>query len=152
MNVKAVDLAKYVVQKCTTEKRPVSNLQLQKIMYFLQAVYCKWSNGDLLFEDSFEAWPYGPVLPEVYRLYSANGSGVICKSYGVKNPFCGNEGTMRFVDDGIMFLRRKSPWDLVRISHAPGSPWSRVWCNGAGYKCRIPNDYIVESAKKGLVR
>ena len=35
----ALDIAKYIVDKCTTEKCPITNLQLQKIMYFLQKKY-----------------------------------------------------------------------------------------------------------------
>ena len=37
----ASQLAHYVVDKCTKDGKPVSNLQLQKILYFIQAVYCK---------------------------------------------------------------------------------------------------------------
>lgn len=32
----ALDIAKYIVDKCTVEKCPITNLQLQKILYFLQ--------------------------------------------------------------------------------------------------------------------
>lgn len=32
----ALDVAKYIVNKCTSENRPITNLQLQKILYFLQ--------------------------------------------------------------------------------------------------------------------
>lgn len=36
----AMEVARYVVSKCATDEVPVSNLQLQKILYFLQYVYC----------------------------------------------------------------------------------------------------------------
>lgn len=136
----ARDLAHYVVDKCTTEGHPVSNLQLQKIMYFLQSVYCS-ATGSLLFEEEFEAWPYGPVLSGVYREYSSFGGGLIVRNYdGIDPNILGN--AKDFIDQGIETLRGKSPWDLVKTSHAEGSPWSEIWQGGIGYKHRIPNRLI----------
>lgn len=51
----AMSLAKYTVTKCEKDNQPISNLQLQKMMYFLQSVYCRSTGGDLLFADQFEA-------------------------------------------------------------------------------------------------
>ena len=35
----AIDIAKYIIGKCTADNQPISNLQLQKILYFLQRKY-----------------------------------------------------------------------------------------------------------------
>ena len=32
----AVELAKYIVSKCIKDEHPISNLQLQKILYYIQ--------------------------------------------------------------------------------------------------------------------
>lgn len=32
----ALEIAKYVVNKCTVDRHPISNLQLQKILYYIQ--------------------------------------------------------------------------------------------------------------------
>lgn len=37
----AVDLSKYIVYKCITEGQPISNLQLQKILYYIQRNFLK---------------------------------------------------------------------------------------------------------------
>ncbi len=137
-------LAHYVVDKCTEERYPVSNLQLQKIMYFLQSVYCE-ATGQLLFEEEFEAWPYGPVLSDVYREFSSYGGGLICRNYDDFDPNMLGAAKV-FIDEGIQVLRQKSPWDLVATSHADGSPWSVVWNSGAGYKKTIPNNLICKSS------
>ena len=34
---KALDIAEYIINKCTIESYPISNLQLQKIMYYIQS-------------------------------------------------------------------------------------------------------------------
>lgn len=140
----ASQLAHYVVDKCTEDREPVSNLQLQKIMYFLQSVYCE-ATSDLLFADEFEAWPYGPVLSDVYREFSSYGGGLICRNYDDFNS-CPFGDRKVFIDEGIKVLRRMSPWDLVKTSHADGSPWSVVWNDGVGYKDTIPNSLIRSSS------
>lgn len=139
-------LAHYVVHKCSSDEQSVSNLQLQKMLYFLQTVYSKSGNG-LLFKDEFEAWPYGPVMRDVYREYSSYGGCSIYKKYpGIeKLDF---KGQKRFIDDGIEYLREKYPWDLVKIAHAKNSPWDLIYRDGRGYKEPIPNNLILESSAK----
>lgn len=147
--LKAATLAHYVVDKCTRDGRPVSNLQLQKIMYFLQSVFCRVSSGELLFLDSFEAWPYGPVLSDVYSEYSSFGGRVIEMRYqNVESVLDDNPALKKFIDDGIEDLRTKYPWDLVRLSHAQDSPWACIYDGGRGYKNLIPNNLIIEAAHK----
>lgn len=141
-------LAQYVVDKCYSEDRPVSNLQLQKILYFLQIVYCRAKDGqELLFPDEFQAWPYGPVLPDVYWEYSEYGGRVIKKRFNVMPP-CPPD-VMSFLNEGIEVLSKKSPWDLVRTSHAKGSPWEQVYKDGCGYKQTIPNELLIAAACEG---
>lgn len=142
----AQQLAHYVVDKCTRDGHPVSNLQLQKIMYFLQCVYCS-ATGALLFPEEFEAWPYGPVLSGVYHEYSLHGGRLIFERRNDVDPhFLGP--AQAFIDDGIEILREESPWDLVKTSHAKGSPWETVWNGGAGYKQAIPNSEIRRTSCK----
>lgn len=31
----ALDMAKYIIDKCTKDRSPISNLQLQKILYYI---------------------------------------------------------------------------------------------------------------------
>lgn len=45
-----MDIAKYAVNRQYKSNRPISNLQLQKILYFLQIVFTS-KTGHLLFAD-----------------------------------------------------------------------------------------------------
>ncbi|MGP1561628.1 MAG: Panacea domain-containing protein [Helicobacteraceae bacterium] len=74
--MKAINLAKYVINYSIKMSYPVSNLQLQKILYFLNLFFCK-KYGDFLIDDNFEAWKYGPVISEVYQEYSIYGGNAI---------------------------------------------------------------------------
>ena len=52
----------------------MTNLRLQKLLYFAQGWHLA-RFGRPLFDASIEAWPYGPVVPEVYRAYKEYGAG-----------------------------------------------------------------------------
>lgn len=140
------ELAHYVIQYCTLQSTPISNLQLQKILYFLQTVFGK-SYGRLLFKERFEAWPYGPVLPDIYYEYSSYGSSLISEVYPELDAAMFSSIRV-FLDNGIDFLRSKSPWDLVKLAHAEGSPWHSVWRNGDGRGSEIPNELLLGDAER----
>ena len=56
----------------------VTNLQLQKIMYF--AMRNQKDNIELLsemYDEAFYVWHYGPVIPSIHRKYSGYGSRTI---------------------------------------------------------------------------
>lgn len=143
---KAMDLAHYIVDKSTRDDKPVSNLQLQKMMYFIQYTHCKYYGEPLFDDEEFQAWQYGPVVPSVYDEYSSYGGRAITELYeGVdRKTLFGRLAD--WVDSGIRVLRKYSPWDLVSVAHAKGSPWYQIWNNGAGRYDTIPNSLILESA------
>lgn len=65
-------IARYVIHRCSQNRRPISNLKLQKILYFIQAEFLVAMNK-LCFEDDIEAWSSGPVVPAVYFEYRIYG-------------------------------------------------------------------------------
>ena len=46
-------------------------MKLQKLCYYAQGIYM--ANGELLFEEDFQAWTYGPVIPALYDEYKEYG-------------------------------------------------------------------------------
>lgn len=140
--MKAIDLAHYVINKCTEDKKFINNIQLQRILYFIQLTYCRATNGKLLFSESFEAWPYGPIVVSVYQEYIDLGARFINKKYTINI----DNKLASFLNSGIEILREKYPWDLIRSSNAPGSPWDKIYQNGSGYKKIIPNKLIICAA------
>ena len=54
---------------CIFEKlEEVTPLMLQKLLYFIQGVYCALY-GKPIFEEDCRAWLHGPVYPEVYDMF-----------------------------------------------------------------------------------
>jgi len=58
------------------EEGALSNLKLQKLLYYAQGHYLARNNRPL-FDDDIQAWAHGPVVPSVYREYSSYGSAAI---------------------------------------------------------------------------
>ena len=52
----ALELSKYIVTKCINDGKPISNLQLQKILYYIQRDFLK--QGEPAFSDTIEAWQF----------------------------------------------------------------------------------------------
>jgi len=77
------NVAKYLIYLASQEfvgdnqeREGMSNLKLQKMLYFAQAYYLA-KHGRPLFKGKIEAWEYGPVVPTVYRKFRKYGSNSI---------------------------------------------------------------------------
>lgn len=68
----AMDIADYVVKRCAEQRQPVSNLQLQKILYYIQLNFFLMFDK-CAFSDEIQAWRHGPVVKEVYYKYNIFG-------------------------------------------------------------------------------
>lgn len=130
----AIDIAHYIIDKCTKDNCPISNLQLQKILYFAQGEFYKKYHAPL-FGDDIQAWQYGPVIPEVYNEFSSNGAATICDLFDTKI----DAETCNKLDPIIEKYRKESVWSLVERSHVKGGPWDTVY---KGYKVVIPKKLI----------
>lgn len=54
----------------------LTNLKLQKLLYYIQILSLKKLNK-LAFDNTIEAWDYGPVVPCVYQEYKNFGRNVL---------------------------------------------------------------------------
>ena len=74
---KAIDVAKYLIIRATKDEDPITHMKLQKLCYYALGVFSKLSNGEKLFNENVEAWPHGPVIRDVYKLFSESGSNLL---------------------------------------------------------------------------
>ena len=134
----AKDIAKYIVNKCTEEGCPISNLQLQKILYYIQRQFLQINKE--AFEDDIEAWQFGPVVPSVYYMYCGFGANPIRWTYDEKFEF---EDDDKFLVNAIIDQKRAlNPWDMVRDTHGVNKAWYIVYKNGMGDHSIIPKQLI----------
>lgn len=59
-----IEVAKYI----TENLGEISAMKLQKLMYYSQAWHMAWDDNEL-FQEDFEAWANGPVLPCLYQMH-----------------------------------------------------------------------------------
>jgi uncharacterized phage-associated protein len=74
---KASEIAKVILRMADPEYGDIiSNLKLQKLLYYVQGFHLAMFNEPLFGED-IVAWNYGPVVAEVYHEYKVFASGAI---------------------------------------------------------------------------
>ena len=136
----AMEIARYVINKCTVEGCPISNLQLQKILYYIQRSFLKF--GMYAFTDDIEAWQFGPVVRDVYNNYCGFGAAKIRLRYEVdlKSDY------QRIINPIVEEKRLLNPWELVDDTHHPQKAWAEVYQDGLGNHQVIPKNLI---RKKG---
>ena len=141
MAFKALDVAKYIVDYCTRSNMPVSNLKLQKILYYLWIDYYNAKN-EALFIENICAWQFGPVVPDVYYEFCSYAGTPISKKYDELE--LSNLNIVDILNKMIDKYIGISPTELVNMSHEIGRPWDRIYKNGLGYREIIPFDLIVQ--------
>lgn len=67
----ALAVAKYILSL-----RPMTNLRLQKTLYFIQVAFLLTRERGI-FDDEIEAWQYGPVVPSVYNEYKYSSRNIL---------------------------------------------------------------------------
>ena len=67
----AIEISKYIIRFFQKREDPITNLKLQKLLYYVQGWYLGLYEEELFSKD-FQAWINGPVVPEVFQQYKDN--------------------------------------------------------------------------------
>lgn len=132
----ALNIAKYIIDKCTNDKCPISNLQLQKILYYIQREFLQ--QGAKAFSEEIEAWQFGPVVPEVYKQYCGFGAIPIRMLYAVDL----DSDYVKIINPIVEKKRLLNPWDMVSDTHSKGKAWDLIYRGGMGDHQIIPQELI----------
>ncbi|MEN3929602.1 type II toxin-antitoxin system antitoxin SocA domain-containing protein [Microvirga sp. W0021] len=153
-------IANFVLDFCDKEGRPITNLALQKIVYFCHV----WSLIKLdrpLIRHKFEAWEYGPVLPYLYREFKKFDRAPIVDRATQVDPFSGksqsvlynfDSETKELLEQVAAFYTKLNASYLVELSHIEGGPWYTVWNHGGIVNpgMKIDDAQIKEFYKKAI--
>ena len=144
----ALSIAWYIVDyvQKMEEDQTITNLKLQKIMYFLQAQFLK-TNKTPLFSDNIEAWKYGPVIDSVYSYYCEYMNRPINDDFEPSILLTADEQELinSIVDDFIS----DDEWDLVEITHNQ-DPWVDNYEKGVKHKIIPVQDIIAYFETRNL--
>ncbi|MCI9531489.1 MAG: DUF4065 domain-containing protein [Lachnospiraceae bacterium] len=138
MGYNVLDICHHVINYSNENDYGISNLKLQKVLYFIQAYFLtNKKDGTPCFDEKIEAWDFGPVVPEAYHEYKQYGSGDIpaIKSYilfdeddiwGLErvdfNDDIVLDGDKALINKVIDKFSEYSATDLVSLTHKQ-SPW-----------------------------
>lgn len=76
----ASDVAKYFLYRATVDGDLITPLKMQKLVY-LAYVKTLTKRKQKLFKEAIEAWPMGPVVPQLYAELKKYGSSPIDSEY-----------------------------------------------------------------------
>jgi len=118
----ASEIADYFIYVANETGSYLSNLKLQKLLYYAQAWHLALYELPL-FEDDFEAWIHGPVIPALYEQYQTFGWQPLLKE--VQKPqfseelqhFLEEVTEEYFILDALeleMMTHREAPWIETR--------------------------------------
>ncbi len=67
------DVCNYIIKSVLESEESLSNLKLQKLLYYVQAWHLVFENKPI-FDEEFEAWVHGPVSRIIYNRFLHNKS------------------------------------------------------------------------------
>ena len=134
----AIDVAAWFLDKAATDTdavKDISNMKLQKLVFFSQLVSALTHADGTLHRDDTHAWDYGPVVPKLYRiLRDFRGDPLSFSDPRVKEVF--DAQNPEKIEDPEALGLLESVWakfrnwtavQLSALSHRRNSPWSVVY-------------------------
>lgn len=76
MSYEVMDVAQFIINYSKDNNISITNLKLQKLLYYIQAAFLVEKN-EACFEESIINWRHGPVVQEIYDEFRNYGSGEI---------------------------------------------------------------------------
>jgi uncharacterized phage-associated protein len=126
------EVADYFLSKAASEEDGadlISNLKLQKLLYYAQGVHMALQDTPL-FEEDIQAWQHGPVVPSIYQQYKDYGGN------SLSAPALGTIDFTRYTPEEQETLSEVynvygqfSAWRLREMTHSEG-PWKDYYKEG----------------------
>lgn len=129
--------AEYIISYFNEKGKDITNLKLQKLLYFLEAIYMVLADEDKLFDEDFYAWDFGPVNDEIYKKYKF----FINMPLSCDGPIVIPNENKRYIDELYKNFGDYKGYELVAISHQNGSPWDII---NKYYNSNIPDNIKIE--------
>lgn len=152
INISAMDVAAFFVRMDDLKdiEDGITNLKIQKLLYYAQGYHLAYFEKPL-FNDTIEAWRYGPVVPEVYRKLSRFNRNPVDIEY-LKSQNGDDVGilpdgeTRRLLTSVFEQLGQYSAWKLMEMTHKE-SPWETTEQNAEITKDKLESFFSERIAR-----
>ncbi len=151
MSVPALAVANAFIRTAHERSEACSNMKLQKLIYFAHGLHLALGKGPLI-NDAFEAWKYGPVVPDLYHKFKGYFAGPI----PLDHAYHDRGGALSEFEQALIkktydLFGRLSAVRLSEISHEQNSPWAEAYSRGSA-SAVIRNDRIEPYFRQKYVR
>ena len=120
----AQQIANYFLALCDRDEGEIiSNLKLQKLLYYAQGFNLALE-GQRLFREDVEAWTHGPVVRSVYHNYKHHGTNALPSPEDF-DLNCLDEETRQMLDEIFQVYGQYSAWKLANMTHIE-PPWKNA--------------------------
>lgn len=113
---RALDIANYFLYRAEKDGELISNLKVQKLIYYAQGIHLALY-GAPLFNDPIKAWAYGPVVPSLYRKYKKYAMGGV-PADRFFDPDLIDEKSKGFLDEIYTAFGQFSATRLIDFTHS----------------------------------
>ena len=127
-----MDVARYIIAEFYSKDKEIdegvsegiSNLKLQKLLYFCQA-FSLAKLGKPMFSGDIYAWKYGPVVKEVYEAYKEYKNNPLPKPESEKHSITMSDAYKKVIDKVLQTFGGYSAIRLMNITHSHKQPWKK---------------------------
>ena len=139
-------IANTFIEHARKQGRTLTNKYLQKLVYFAQARMLSIHAERLIHQD-FEAWPLGPVVPDLYDALKQYGDAPVDQEIAniKSDPLEFRERDL--IERVFKMYGSRSAEELSELTHAEDTPWQKARRRGNS-RPMIPiqsiQDYHVE--------
>lgn len=116
--VNASQIAKYIIAEFQESEDPITNMKVQKLLYYVQGWHLGLYGTDA-FTEELQAWVNGPVQYEVYQEYqSFSGAAITTKIERPQLP----QNLIKHIQEVLECYGGENPYTLVSMTHKEW-PW-----------------------------
>lgn len=119
----AIDIANFFIDVFSLDEEHPTNLKLNKLAYYAQGhSYARFNRP--LFNENFQAWKFGPVVPSIYNEFKVYGSNGIPKATK-ELPVFSEEDAALLLDVAREYGQFTAS-ALTTKTHKKGTPWQKT--------------------------
>ncbi len=118
----------YLVNLFNDNQQDITQLQIQKLMYFFEAYYMNLKDVNKLYDCNFNAWMFGPVAIPLYKEYKGFGEyPVVLSDEKIKLGNAISDDKKNILKELYDVFGSLDANKLVELTHMINSPWYNKW-------------------------
>lgn len=118
----------YLINLFTKNNKEITQLHIQKLMYFFEAFYMNEKNCDKLYECNFNAWMFGPVAIPLYKEFKSFGEfPITLTDEKIEKGNSISDDKKNMLKELYDVFGELTANELVTLTHMKDSPWYKKW-------------------------